>query len=375
MKKPGVIITGATGFLGKQLVKRLRDRYEIFGIGRRTPQQAGLPEGPGLHWFQANISEFETLREVFYHIQQLADIDIVLHLAAYYDFAGDNNPQYRWTNVIGTRNVLELSTSLNLKRFFFTSSVAACPFPETGETITEETPPTAPVYYAQSKRKGEEMIQAYQDRVPSAILRLAAIFSDWCEYEPLAVFIVTWCSRAWNSIILGGEGKSAIPYMHTQDLISFYLRVIDMHAELNPGEILQASPSGCTTHLELYKEVTRLYFGNPRTAIFVPKILARPGIIMRELLGRLTGDMPFERAWMADYIDLQLNIDASHTQHRLNWAPTPELTLMNRLPIILENMKSDPQLWKERCFSSSKTRIQSDESYQTYEEARKRGYI
>lgn len=34
----------------------------------------------------------------------------------------------------------------------------------------------------------------------------------------------------------------------------------------------------------------------------------------RALLGRLTGDMPFERPWMADYIDLKMTIDARRTR-------------------------------------------------------------
>ncbi len=136
MTKPGIIITGATGFLGRRLVELLRHKYEIFGIGRRCPEEVGLPIGPGLHWFQADISRFETLREVFYQIRQMGKIELLLHLAAYYDCTGDDVPEYTHTNVIGTRNVLELSVPLNLERFIFTSSVAACPFPKPGEAVT-----------------------------------------------------------------------------------------------------------------------------------------------------------------------------------------------------------------------------------------------
>ena len=359
MKKPGMIITGATGFLGKRLVERLRDKYEIFGIARRSPQEAGLPEGPGLHWFQVDIAYFKPLWQVFNKIQQMADIDILLHLAAYYDFSGDNHPEYMRTNIIGTHNVLELSVPLNLKRFFYTSSVAACPFPELGNVVTEKSPPTAPVPYAQSKRKGEEMIHKYQDRIPGCILRLAAVFSNWCEYEPLANFILTWHSNQWNSHVLGGKGDSAVPYIHARDLLLFYLRVIEMHEELEPGEILQASPNGSTTHLELYQEVTRCYFGQPRFALHVPKLLARPGIIMREQLGRLTGDMPFERAWMADYIDIKLEVDATHTHRRLNWTPREELSILNSIPTVIKYMRDEPELWNLRSYLAKENRKQS----------------
>lgn len=363
MTKPGMIITGATGFLGKQLVERLRHKYEIFGIGRRSAQEAGLPFGPDLHWFQADVGHFESLREVFYQIRQTAKIELLLRLAAFYDFTGDDVPEYTRTNVAGTRNVLELSLPLNLERFIFTSSVAACPFPQAGEAVTEDTPPTAPVPYARSKRQGEEMMHEFRDRIPSTIVRLAAIVSDWCEYEPLANFILTWCSGHWNARILGGRGQSAIPYLHVRDLIAFYLRVIEKHRELEPVEVLQASPNGSTTHLELYREVTRSLYGTPRPAIFMPKPLAGVGIAMRERLGRLTANMPYERSWMADYIDLKLNVDASRTHHRLDWTPSPDLEILKTIPFMVHNMKEDFYAWQERSYLSS---TQSQAVFKTY---------
>lgn len=367
MSKPGMIITGATGFLGSRLVERLREKYEIYGIARRSPHEAGLPIGPGLHWFQVDIGHFEPLREVFYRIREMGGAELLLHLAAYYDFSGENHPEYARTNVIGTRNILKLAEPLNLKRFIYTSSVAACPFPEPGDAVTEETPPTAPVPYAQSKRQGEEMLHEYRDHIPSCIVRLAAIFSNWCEYEPLANFILAWCSNSWNCRILGGQGESAVPYLHARDLLAFYLRVIEMHETLEPMEILQASPHGSTTHYEMFREVTRSYFGSPRWAIFMPKPLAAIGIVMREKLGMLTGNMPFERSWMIDYIDLKLNIDASHTHRRLNWHPRPELSMVNTIPIMIENLRRNPELWRQRSYLAKTNRQRSLLRYQTGE--------
>jgi nucleoside-diphosphate-sugar epimerase len=348
MAKPGVIITGATGFLGGRLMRQLRKEYQIFAIGRRSPAEAGAPEGPGIFWFRVDIGHFDRLREVFNCIRDMGGADLLVHLAAYYDFTGEDNPEYTRTNVIGTRNVLELAATLKLRKFIYTSSVAACPFPRPGEAVTEETPPTAPVPYARSKRLGEEMMHAYQDRVPSCILRLAAIFSDWCEYEPLNEFLQTWCSNRWNARVLGGRGQSAVPYLHVRDLLSFYIRVVEKCDELKPAEVLQASPDGSTTHLELYRQVTRSFFGAPRFSICVPSLLARPGIHMRERLGRITGRMPFERAWMADYIDLRLDVDAARTRRRLDWAPNPELGILKRIPTMIRHMREDPAEWERR---------------------------
>lgn len=343
-----MIITGATGFLGGRLMRQLRKEYQIFALGRRSPREAGAPEGPGIHWFRVDIGHFDRLREVFYRIREMGGADLLLHLAAYYDFTGEDHPEYMRTNVMGTRNVLELSVPLKLRKFIYTSSVAACPFPKPGEAVTEHTPPTAPVPYARSKRLGEEMMHRFQDRVPSCILRLAAIFSDWCEYEPLDEFLRTWSSNRWNARILGGKGQSAVPYLHVRDLVSFYVRVVEKCGNLEPAEVLQASPDGSTTHLELYREATRSYCGSPRFPICIPRFLACPGIRMRERLGALTGHMPFERSWMADYIDLRLDVDASRTRRRLDWAPNPDLHILKRTPFMIENMRNNPEEWELR---------------------------
>ncbi|UCC85705.1 MAG: NAD(P)-dependent oxidoreductase [Anaerolineales bacterium] len=357
MARPGVIITGATGFLGGRLMRQLRKEYQIFAIGRRSPKEAGAPRGAGIHWFQVDIGHFDPLREVFYRIRELGGADLLLHLAAYYDFTGEDHPEYTRTNVMGTRNVLELAVPLKLRKFIYASSVAACPFPQPDEVVTEDTPPTAPVPYARSKRVGEEMIHEFQDRLPACILRLAAIFSNWCEYEPLDEFLQIWCSNRWNARILGGKGQSAVPYLHVRDLLSFYIRVVERCDAIESGEVLQASPDGSTTHLELYREATRAYYGAPRFPVCVPQLLARPGIVSREWLGRATGHIPFERSWMADYIDLRLNVDASRTRRRIDWAPNPDLHILKCMPVMIQNLRDHPGEWRVRSERRKATRL------------------
>lgn len=348
MAKPGMIITGAAGFIGRYLVEAFQPRYEIFAIDRRLPLPEYGLDRPGVHWFQVDVCHLDGLGDVFKTARARCRVDFLLHLAGYYDFSGDEHREYSRSNVAGMRNVVELATLFNLKRLIFTSSVAACPFPQPGEAVTEETLPSAPPPYAKSKRAGEELLWAYQDRVRATVVRLAAVFTDWCEYPPLNHFLQTWFAGGWDARILGGKGEWAIPYIHMQDLVAFFIRIVDAVDELEPFEILQGSPNGATTHLELYREATRWYYGRPRAAIHMPKPLARTGIKLREQMGQLTGHMPFERSWMGDYIDRQLNVDASRTHRRLDWMLRPELGILARMPTIVQNMVDDPEEWERR---------------------------
>lgn len=357
MNRPGMLITGATGYLGSRLVAAFQPAYEIFAVDRRPPQENDAPEGPGIHWFQADIGSADRLCEVFNRIRDIGQVEFLLHLAGYYDFSGDNHPEYRRSNIEGMRHVLELATLFNLKRLIFTSSVAACPFPAPGQVVNEATSPTASPPYSQSKRAGEEMLREYRDRIPACIVRLAAIFTDWCEYEPLDNFLRTWCSANWKARILGGKGQWAIPYLHRRDLVAFFLKVVEKSVELEPLTILQGSPNGATAEWELYREATRTFFGAPRLGIPMPKPVARLGIAMREQLGRLNGHMPFERSWMGEYIDLSLTVDASRTHQLLGWTPSPELAILKRIPTMVQNLRTNPDEWRRRHWQRKKSQL------------------
>jgi hypothetical protein len=171
------------------------------------------------------------------------------------------------------------------------------------------------------------------------------MFSDWCEYPPLFMFFETWLSNAWNRGILGGNGLSSIPYLHIRDAVSFLRTVLENPDKIGPGDVLIASPDGATAHKDLFSVATLNWFGRRKTAFHMPKVLCGPGMLVRDLAGRVIGERPFERAWMAAYIDLAMTIDASRTREKLGWAPRERLEILRRLPFLIENKKTDPIEW------------------------------
>lgn len=345
MSLPRLVVTGASGFIGRHLLAELKERFEIIGLGRRSQYEAGAPVHANIAWYQADIGDRVSLAAVFDDIRQHGGAELLLHLAAHYDFTGDEHPEYWRTNVEGLRNVLEMSKGLGLRRFIFASSVAASRFPAHGEDLNESSVPDGEHIYAVTKRLGEEMLREYRPYFRSCIVRFAALFSDWCEYPPLFMFLGTWLSRAWNARVLGGRGRSAIPYMHVHDAAAFLGNLLDKVDILEPEEVVIASPDGAVSHQALYEAATALYPGVARRPIHLPRLLCGPGMLARLLLGRLLGDVPFERPWMARYIDLEMTVDASRTRERLDWSPRPRLEILRRLPFLLTNMRLDPQEW------------------------------
>ena len=354
VERPALVITGASGFLGRHLVAALRDRYAIYAVARRSQAAAGVERHPHLTWFQADIGEREHVADVFRWLRRVPGRKTVIHLAAHYDFTGEKHPEYERTNVSGLRNVLEECRALRPERFLFASSVAACDFPPRGGALTEASPPDGDHVYAATKRYGERVLARYADDFPSAIVRLAAMFSDWCEYPPLYVFLGTWLSDAWNRRILGGRGESAIPYLHVRCAVAFFERLLEMQAELRPGEILVASTDGSVSHREAFEAATLAATGARGQPMLMPRPLARAGLVTMDLAGRLLGRRPFERPWMGRYIDLRLAVDGRRTRERTGWSPHPRLDLLRRIPFLVENMQSDPAEWHRRNLRAMK---------------------
>ena len=339
---PGLVLTGASGFVGRNVIKAASGRFRLYCIARRSMEEAGVQPEANLRWLQVDLGDRDGVLALAGRLR--GAVDYVISLAGYYDFTNEEHFEYVRTNVHGTRNLLDLAREVGAKRFVFASSQAACRF---GVTVTEDTPPDADIPYARSKRAGEELVREYSQWLPAVIVRIAAVFSDWCEYPPLYTLLNNWMSgKLLESRILAGRGQSAIPYIHVQDLAQFFLRVLDRHQSLARLCTLNAGPDGAVSHLDLYRLATRFYYNQARRPLCTPVWLLYPMVLVRLVQNHLLGREPFERLWMLKYVDQQLVADSRRTRELLDWKPTPRKTITRRLVFLIENMQRNPELWR-----------------------------
>jgi nucleoside-diphosphate-sugar epimerase len=346
--RPRLVIVGASGFIGRHLVEAVKEDYQVIGLARTSQEACGVPVHPNVAWQQVDICDRPALEAAFRRIRGAGGADLVVHLAAYYDFGGEDHPEYKRTNIEGLRNVLDECRSLRPRLFVFASSVAASEFPAPGVRLNEESPADGSHPYAVTKRRGEAMLAEYAGSFPSAVVRLGATYSDWCEYPPIFISLERWRSSAWDRRILGGRGLFAIPYIHVRDTQSFFRRLLGQAGGIAPGEVLIASTDTPVAMRDLFQGVGQFYFGRKQELIYVPRLLCGLGMQLKDVAGRLTGERPFERPWMARYIDRAMPVDASRTRQRLGWAPRERFDLVRRLPFLFENQKSNPVEWHRR---------------------------
>lgn len=126
-------VTGATGFVGGNLVRALlADGVQVRALVRPASDQrnlAGLP----VEVVSGDLDSPANLTE------QVAGCDVIFHVAAHYSlWRRDAAAIYR-ANVTGTENLLTAARQAGTKRFVHTSSVAAIGVPAPGTLGTEAT--------------------------------------------------------------------------------------------------------------------------------------------------------------------------------------------------------------------------------------------
>ena len=344
---PSIIVTGATGVVGRNFLGAAKGKFLIYGIARRSQSEAGIPCHPNIRWLQADIADFNTLKSrilgnIDKYKQGKPSVDFILHLASYYDYNYSPHIEYERTNVNGTHHMLELSKLLNIKRFVFASSLAAMRFPPKGEKVTEVYPVSASHPYAESKRKGEALVREYSTFFPCSIVRPAAVFTDWCEYTLLYYFLKRWLSSKWGGNMLCGKGECAIPFIHAHDLNNLLLILLNESTRLPVFDVYIAGHDGSTSNRELFHAATSLYFERDIMPRMLPMWFAVPLIVIRDIFMCLCGKRPFERPWMLKYVDRKLEIDSSYTRKVLSWEPDPQMHILRRMKIIIENFKNYP---------------------------------
>ncbi len=110
-----VIITGATGFVGRNLAERLYEYgYYVMATGRDTQVGRSL-SARGINFRSADILSSESLEKAF------SPADCVIHCAAKTGDWGSKNDFYQ-TNLIGTRHVAQACRRHHIQRIIFIST-------------------------------------------------------------------------------------------------------------------------------------------------------------------------------------------------------------------------------------------------------------
>ncbi len=175
-KSMNVMVTGATGLLGKSIVIKLIEAgHEVVEVGsQRTIGQSSRFETD--EFYSVDISDAKEVRELLIE----NSIDVFIHSAGLAHQFGDVSlDDFFRINVTGTANACDLAKTLGAKQFILISSVSVYGSSEKG--LVDETFDCKPTgAYAKSKLESEKIAVSFCERndISLTILRPATVIGE-----------------------------------------------------------------------------------------------------------------------------------------------------------------------------------------------------
>ena len=124
-------VTGGSGFIGQQVVKKLLARgYDVYALAR-SPESTAVLQTLGCTVIPGDITDVASMRD------GMAGSDIVFHIAAWYKIGSADWGKAEAINVGGTRKVLRLAHELGIPKIIYTSTIAV--FGDTQGQLVDET--------------------------------------------------------------------------------------------------------------------------------------------------------------------------------------------------------------------------------------------
>ncbi|RHW34664.1 NAD-dependent epimerase/dehydratase family protein [Lysinibacillus yapensis] len=168
-----IAVTGATGFLGQHVVKRLvSEGFQVTALGRNQAIGDAFPKE--VKFVKVSLEDRDGISRA------MKNQDYVIHCAALSSVWGNYADFYN-ANVVGTQNLVDAALFSNVKRFVHVStpSIYFNLHERTKINLKEDNILPAPAinYYAETKRIAEEVVdEAFKKGLPAITIRPRALF-------------------------------------------------------------------------------------------------------------------------------------------------------------------------------------------------------
>jgi nucleoside-diphosphate-sugar epimerase len=239
-----ILVTGAGGFLGKQLCHKLVDTGCVMKALSRNTFKAIIE---GVNFSQLN--QVDTDPKIF---SIFMNEDVVIHLAARVHVMDDiaSNPllEYRKVNVDGTLNLARQAAAAGVKRFIFVSSIKVNgEYTYTGKPFTETDAPRPQDAYGISKSEAEKglMLIAQQTGMEVVVIRPPLVYGAGVKAN-----FASMMSMVKRCIPLPlGAIHNKRSFVYIDNLVSLIVKCIDHPAAANQVFLVSDGNDLSTTEL------------------------------------------------------------------------------------------------------------------------------
>lgn len=309
-------VTGATGFVGINLVRQLAMAgWKTTILCRRTSNLQDLGDIE-YHICRGDITAIETLRQAMPE-----GVDAVFHVAASTNIWTPNNREQTRINIDGAANVLQVARECGARRYIHTSTFAVWGFQP---RIFDETTPVLHnadwINYVRTKRQAEALVeQAIQEHDLDAVMLHPAHILGPCDRHNWSRMIRMVEHGNLPGIPPGGGVFADVRQVAAAHIQAFHQGGRGEHYLLG-GER--------ATYVELIRLIgaalQRTVPGRA-TPAWLLRVLAR----MQDYYGRMRGREPDITPEGVAMITHHLHCDSSKAQRELGYSLTPLPQLVN----------------------------------------------
>jgi dihydroflavonol-4-reductase len=282
-----ILVTGATGFVGEQLVAQLlargqqvralyRQHHKIGCQGVLKPDQIAQVD-----WVKADLNDYYALEEA------MEDVEKVFHTAAFISYDPRQREAMFKTNIQGTAQVVNAALHSGVKRLLYVSSIAALgQAPEPGQTIDETASwkgDKGQSNYAISKFRAEnEVWRGMEEGLEVVVVCPSVILGPG--------LVASGSNQLFRKIKQGMRFYSpgATGFVDVRD-VATALCELDAQNIIGRRFVLNAHN---LSYQDLFREMAK-QLGVPAPSLLPLRWMAEIGWRVNQIIARINGKMPF----------------------------------------------------------------------------------
>lgn len=265
-----VLITGATGLIGKALVKELYDGnngVKIIALVRDMEKARAIFGDRDIRYITGDVTTIPPITD---------KLDYIIHGAANTASKSfvDDPVGTMDCAIAGVKNLLDVARRQTLAGFVYLSTMEVYGHPESGDIVYENSAAYLDTMqvrssYPEGKRAAEAYCTAYahQFGMPVKIIRLTQTFGPGVQYDDKRVFAeFARCVIEGKDIVLKTKGETERSYLYIDDAVSAILTVL---AKGTAGEAYNAANEA--TYCSVFEMAQRIAetFGNGRIRVII----------------------------------------------------------------------------------------------------------
>jgi len=235
-----IVLTGATGFIGGWLLRRLMADHEVICLTRKAD---GLPSHANVKIVSQDLTKpLETAKLP-------ASVDAIIHMAQSRQFRKfpEEAQDIFDVNVSSTQRLLDYARKVKVGQFILASSGGVCGYP--ARPALESDPPDLLNHYLTTKYAAETLVQSYSNQFVPLILRYFFVYGEGQR----RMFMPSLVERVLHgkAVTVNGQTGVAMNPIHVSDAVEATVRAL----ELDRAEVINVAGPDVTTIMDLARRI------------------------------------------------------------------------------------------------------------------------